>query len=551
MIENKVPSGSRKKIIIAIIIIVAVAVAGFFVYTQLNKIAQQTGGFIPETMVLAKTNLESKVTASGNFTSTDPVTVGSNVQGAEVETVYVEVGSRIFEGDVLAKLKTTDIERNIADAEASISDVNRTQTQQRDSAQRAVNEANDQYSADDRQTQNAINTAQATVNEATNAVAGAQAVFNAANQALAALDPADPSYPTEYPKLVKAVEDATAALGKMQVELTQAQAALSQAQTARENTLRVSNSRRVEAQASLDALKGADSARQQRSQLEQLRENLRNASIKSPSNGIVTQVNTEAGMAAIGTMFIIENTETLQITALIAEFDVIKIEPGMRAHITSNATGDAVYEGVVDFIAPVASNINGNFEVKVLVTSPIGQLKPGMTATVEIVAAYKNDVFAVPIDAVVKKPDGTKVVYAYEGGLMMIGPGGGSGGPESSGIINLGPFGPGGGSGEPVTSGPGGSGPGGTGPDPGSINGREIVVKTGMETDFFIEIISKELKEGMLILTDPMGRNVRVSGDMMMGMMGGRGETVRVETADAGQPGAQSYGPATQGSGGR
>jgi len=133
---------------------------------------------------------------------------------------------------------------------------------------------------------------------------------------------------------------------------------------------------------------------------------------------------------------------------------------------------------------------------------------------------------------------------------MMIGPGSGSGGPESSGIINLGPFGPGDRSGGPVSSEPGGSGPGGMGPGAGNINGREIVVKTGMETDFFIEIISDELKEGMLILSDPMGRNVRVSGDMMMGMMGG-GEAVRVETVDSGQPGARGGGPVTYSSSGR
>jgi multidrug efflux pump subunit AcrA (membrane-fusion protein) len=540
MTENIAPAGSRKKHILAIIIIAAVAVAGFIIYMQLNQMTMLTGGEVPETIVLTKTDLENKVTASGNFLSTDPVTVGSNVQAAEVEYVFVEVGSRVFENDVLAKLKTSDIERSITDSEASIADVRRTEAQQRDAAQRAVNEANDQYSADDRQTQNAINNAQAAVNAAPAAIEDAQVALAAANEALADFITANPGVSPDDPNYVRrlnAVTGAQTALTQAETALTQAQTALSQAQTTRENTLRASNSRRVEAQAQLDSLNSSDSTRQQRSQLEQLKENLDNSYITSPSKGIVTQVNTEAGMAAIGTMFVIENTETLQITASIAEFDVIKIEPGMRAHVTSNATGDTVYEGIVDFVAPVASGLSGNFEIKVLVTSPIGQLKPGMTATVEIVADYKNDIFAVPIDAVVKKPDGTKAVYVYEGGFMATGPEDGAGGP-----VTTGPGGrqSGGGQifiGQPV------DGPQtiGSGTVPGSINGREIVVKTGMETDFFVEIISDELKEGMLILSDPMGRNVRASGDSMFGMMGPTGGAVRVDTAESGQSGTQTY----------
>ena len=506
MAEKTEPVKSRKKLIIIIVVIAAVAAAGLIGYIQINSLAQQTGVVIPETVVLSKTNLESKVTASGNFSSTDPVTVGSNIQGAEVDRVFVEEGSRVYEGDVLAILKTSEIERGIADAEAAIAEIRRTESQQRESAQRALDQANDQYNADNRQTQDTVNAAQ-------NALNAANVNYS---QAETAFLNGDPSVTQDD-------------LDKLQAIINEAAGALSQAQTARENALRAANNRRVEAQASLDALSGADSARQQRSQLETLRENLANSSITSPITGIVTQVNTEAGMAAIGTMFIVENTETLQITASVAEFDVVKIETGMRAHVTSNATGDTVYDGEVDFIAPVASDLSGSFEIKVLVTSPIGLLKPGMTATVEIVTAYKDDVFAVPIDAVVTLPDGKKVVYAFEpgAGSMVIG-----GGPPSGGTA---PEGSGGG---PVFV---GREIGGADAGAGGADRREIVVKTGMETDFFIEIISDELREGMLILSDPMGLNVPVMGGPGMMMMGAApvSQTVQV---DEGGGGAVMYG---------
>ena len=497
MTENTVVVKSRKKPILVIVIIAAVVVVGLIVFMQLSTLAQSTSVVIPETFMLNRTSLESKVTASGNFTSSDPVTVGSNVQGAEVETVYVEAGSYVYAGDVIARLKTSDISRSISDAQAGITETARGDQQRLDSAQRAFDDVNTEYYANERQLTDAVNMAQASLDAANRTLTDAQA------------DPA--ATPEQLDQLQSAVIKATAELAA--------------ANSQKENTMRGLNSRWYDAQANLNAAKLTDSSRQQRSQLDQLKENLSNASIVSPITGIVTQVNTEAGMAAMGTMFIIENTETLQIEASVAEYDVIKIEPGMKAHVTSNATGDTVYDAVVDFVAPVAKDANGSFQVKVLVTSPIGELKPGMTATVEIVTSSKDNVFAVPIDAVVTKPNGTKVVYVFEPGSgMVMGAGRPGGGPisEGEGPVIIEGEGP-----EMVIT-----------EDPGQISGgadrREIVVTTGMETDFFIEIISSELTEGMLILSDPNGRNVRMgpSNDMMMmGGPGGGGQTVYVEAA--------------------
>jgi hypothetical protein len=61
-----------------------------------------------------------------------------------------------------------------------------------------------------------------------------------------------------------------------------------------------------------------------------------------------------------------------------------------------------------------------------------------------------------------------------------------------------------------------------------------------METDFYIEIISDELKEGMLILSDPMGRNIGASPTGMMGMMGGGGMGGDVVVVDSGGPSGSS-----------
>ena len=71
-------TGSRKKVLITVVVIAAVVAAGVIGFFQLRDMAQTGVSDVPDTIVLRKTDLESKVTASGNFASRDPVTVGSN-----------------------------------------------------------------------------------------------------------------------------------------------------------------------------------------------------------------------------------------------------------------------------------------------------------------------------------------------------------------------------------------------------------------------------------------------------------------------------------------
>jgi multidrug efflux pump subunit AcrA (membrane-fusion protein) len=243
----------------------------------------------------------------------------------------------------------------------------------------------------------------------------------------------------------------------------------------------------------------------------------------------------------------------LQISATIAEYDVIKVQNGMAAHVSSNAIDNQVFEGVVDFVAPVASDTNGNFLVRVVLTSPPGELRPGMTATIEIVTAGKQNVFAVPIDAVVKRPDGQTVVYAYELGI-----GGGPRGGVVSGDGQTPPTGDGGGTSAPqglsstdgnlqvTTDNRGAAFVAGA-----NYTRREIEVTTGMDTDYYIEIAGAGLTEGMLLLTDPLGKNVvEANAGQFGGMMGVGGVgPVRAETVTVGS-GAERPRGSDGGSGG-
>lgn len=186
---------------------------------------------------------------------------------------------------------------------------------------------------------------------------------------------------------------------------------------------------------------------------------------------------TSATSTAGGALFTIEDTENLEIVATVAEYDMVLLETGLPADITSDALVDGSWEGTLTSISPAATDENSNFTVVVELASPPGQLAIGMSAKVNLIVEQKQDVYAVPYDAITTNEAGESVVYAWE-------PAGSDSGPAESAR-------------------------------------REIVVETGMESDYLIEITSDELTDGMTLLADPEGRNEQESTGSGFPMMGG------------------------------
>ena len=191
--------------------------------------------------------------------------------------------------------------------------------------------------------------------------------------------------------------------------------------------------------------------------------------IKAPVSGTVTAVNASVGAAAAGVLFVIEDLTKLQINVDIPEYDAVTIKVGMSAELTSDAIVGTEWAGQVKSISPTASAIDHTFTVTVEVTGDLGRLTPGMSAKVNIICAEKVNVFAVPYDAVVKNDIGQQVIYVVDPL------------PEDKQT--------------------------GSATRYDDANRRAIPVTLGMESDYYLEIISDELREGLYILPDPNNRN--------------------------------------------
>ena len=127
--------------------------------------------------------------------------------------------------------------------------------------------------------------------------------------------------------------------------------------------------------------------------------------ITAPIGGTITAVLAREGELAHGILFVIEDTDNLRITARFREYDLAKISVGTPVTITSDATGNVEYTGVISRISQSAvrdafGNITSvvEFEAEITITSEETDLRIGMTTriTVDLNAtavyyAYENE----------------------------------------------------------------------------------------------------------------------------------------------------------------
>ena len=149
-------------------------------------------------------------------------------------------------------------------------------------------------------------------------------------------------------------------------------------------------------------------------------DNLRKTRFVAPFDGVVSALNVEAGENVItGTMnnpgteiLVVSDLSRMLVKADVDETDVVDMKLGQKAKITVDALPDTSFPGSVTDIGntakrSVTSTVEGqtNFEVKVVFDTNVPQVRPGMTADVEIETGTHARTLGVPIQAVVVRTD--------------------------------------------------------------------------------------------------------------------------------------------------
>src|SRR3989475_3211327 len=144
-----------------------------------------------------------------------------------------------------------------------------------------------------------------------------------------------------------------------------------------------------------------------RTNLQTAKDAMEDTQVRAPLKGTIIQKNVELGTVISsptkdvggGTVLLrMANLDTVQVSALVDETDVGKVQPGMPVTITVDAFPNRPFDGQVLKIEPQAQ-VNQNvtiFPVLVNILNPGHLLKPGMNTEVEIHIGQRQGVLAIP-----------------------------------------------------------------------------------------------------------------------------------------------------------
>lgn len=191
------------------------------------------------------------------------------------------------------------------------------------------------------------------------------------------------------------------------------------------------------ARTSLDAARANVNAIQQRIQqaranVAAARDTLSKTTMTAPMAGVITALPVEEGeVAVIGTMnnpgtklLTIADMSVVEAVMEVDETDIPNVKVGQRATVTIDAYPNKTFDGVVTEVGSSPMTAQGmggggseavNFEVKIQLTNPPAGVRPGFSASADIITGTRNKALAIPIQAlVVREKPGTSGAKAQE-----------------------------------------------------------------------------------------------------------------------------------------
>ncbi|HEV7428248.1 MAG TPA: efflux RND transporter periplasmic adaptor subunit [Thermoanaerobaculia bacterium] len=179
---------------------------------------------------------------------------------------------------------------------------------------------------------------------------------------------------------------------------------------------------------------------QARENLNAARDTLQKTTMRAPMAGVVTALPVEEGeVAVIGTMnnagtvlMTIADMSVVEAVMEVDETDVPSVKVGQRATVTIDAYPNKTFAGLVTEVASSPIKRNGigaassteavNFEVKIQIENPPAGVRPGFSASADIITGTRPKALAIPIQALVvrEKPGSTPGKPLDEEGVFAI-----------------------------------------------------------------------------------------------------------------------------------
>jgi HlyD family secretion protein len=130
-------------------------------------------------------------------------------------------------------------------------------------------------------------------------------------------------------------------------------------------------------------------------------------------SGTISALNKEQGEIALGSQFqkdvilVIADLREMEAQVNVDENDIVSLAIGQEAEIEVDALMDQKLKGVVYEIGSSANSMGAGstdqkteFEIKIAITDPPKTLRPGMTASADIITKTNDSALSVPLQSV-------------------------------------------------------------------------------------------------------------------------------------------------------
>ena len=154
----------------------------------------------------------------------------------------------------------------------------------------------------------------------------------------------------------------------------------------------------------------------------------------APQDGTITFIDGEVGDLAQGGMFNpsvllkLSDLSKMEVYVNVNENDIADISIDDPAIIEVDAYDGRKFKGRVKEVAYASSVSSGgsqqqvtNFQVKIQMLEVVEGMRPGMSATVDIITADKSNVISIPIQSLTSSRSmkkGTNIVFIYNNGIV-------------------------------------------------------------------------------------------------------------------------------------
>ena len=415
-----------KRIIISLLILVVLGGAAYAAYYYYDQ--QQDKELISslQTTVAGRGNLTASVGATGIVRPNQTATLTWQISGT-VQQVQVVSDAQVSEGQVLAILQQASLPQSIILARAELVEAQKTLDNLLDSdsprtsawrnvtqAERAVIQASRALDVfDEQKYKDDLDDARQEVVDREEDLEQAKEDFEPYQD----WDPDNDTYKdykqalddaqNEYDEALRRVDELELDQEQAQANLESAQAALADAQREFERVKSGPNSEDV---AALEARVAAAQAA------------LDLAQLTAPFAGRITSVDVMAGdrVAPGSPAFRLDDLSSLLVDVFVSEVDINRVQTGQAVNMTFDAILNQTYNGIVKEVSPVGVSLQGviEFLVTVELSDADKNVKPGMTAAVNIVVDQLENVLLVPNRAV-RVVDGQRVVYILDGDELV------------------------------------------------------------------------------------------------------------------------------------